>query len=406
MPDGAFRPSWAEVDVGALRHNAAVLGQAIAPASLCAVVKADGYGHGAVTAARAALAGGASMLAVALVEEGVALRDAGIADRVLLLCEPPFLDAAAEIARRGIEATVCTLQGVERALVGARRTGKRVGVHVKVDTGMHRLGATPEEVGGVIDAVLAGRPSLELVGLWTHMAVADGPSPEDRSFTQEQLRRFRGVLDILHGNGLRLPILHCANSAAALAYPASRYDLARCGIALYGEWPSPAVQDACRQSMPDLVLQPALSIKSRVTEIRELEAGARPSYGRHRPLPARSFVATVPLGYADGVPRRLFGADFEVLVGGRRRPLAGMVTMDQIVVDCGSTPDVAVGDEAVLLGRQGDEVVTASEWADKLGTINYEVLTGIGTRVPRVPVDHELELADRLQQAEGPDEAR
>ena len=186
------------------------------------------------------------------------------------------------------------------------------------------------------------------------------------------------------GPGARPAVLHAANSAGAIAWPAARYDLVRCGIALYGELPSPAIAEVFAEAAPGESLRPVLSLKAHVAAVRELDAGERPSYGRLRPLPGRSVVATVPLGYADGVPRALFDGGFEVLIGGRRCPLAGMVTMDQIVVDCGPGAPVAPGDEVVLLGRQGDDEITAAEWAGRLGTISYEVLTGIGPRVPRV----------------------
>lgn len=386
MTPGPFRPAWAEVDVSAIVHNTSVLRDLIGPSALCAVVKADGYGHGAVIAARAAVAGGAVALAVALVEEGVQLRDARIDDPVLLLCEPPSVDAAEELAARHLEATVCTTEGVARTLEGARRAGARVPVHVKVDTGMHRIGASPVTVADVVDAVSSAGPALELAGVWTHLAVADGSSPEDRDFTLEQLRRFDGVLATLAARGHRPPLVHAANSAGTIAYPAARYRACRCGIALYGETPSVAVADALGRAFPDVSLKPAMTLKARVSAVRVLDAGARPSYGRCRPLPEPSLVATVPLGYADGVPRALFDAGFEVLIGGRRRPLAGSVTMDQIVVDCGAQDPVAIGDEVVLLGRQGGEEIGAGEWAAKLGTISYEVLSRIGARVPRVAV--------------------
>ncbi|HLG66665.1 MAG TPA: alanine racemase [Acidimicrobiales bacterium] len=375
-----FRRAWAEIDLGAVRHNTALVRGVVAPAALCAVVKADGYGHGAVEVARAALAGGAVGLAVALVEEGITLRRAGLADPVLLLSEPPP-DAYDAVVAYGLTATLCTADGVARAAEAARRAGTRLPVHIKVDTGMHRIGADPASVPGLAAAVAAD-PLLRLEGLWTHLAVADGQADEDREFTRYQLRRFDEVAAALARAGHAPAVRHVANSAGALAWPAARHDLVRVGIALYGELPGPAVAEALAAHGRGSGLRPALSLKAEVTAVRELPAGARPSYGRRRPLPGPSVVATVPLGYADGVPRALFDAGGEVLIGGRRRPLAGVVTMDQIVVDCG--PDgVAVGDEVVLLGRQGDEQITAGEWAARLGTISYEILCGIGPRVPR-----------------------
>lgn len=366
----------------ALRHNTALLGEVVRPSTVCAVVKANGYGHGASTVARAALAGGAVGVAVALVEEGARLREAQYADPILLLSEPPP-GSEDEVVALGLEPTVDTVEGVRRLADAARRLGHRVAVHVKVDTGMHRVGAPPEQVVELCQTVADAAPSLSAAGLWTHLAVAEGSGGEDRAFTQVQLQRFEEVRGDLRRQNLEPRVLHAANSAGAIAVPQSRYQMVRCGIALYGYSPSPAVSEALSRQLPGAQLRPALSLKARVSSVRELPAGASPSYGRLRPLPERSSVATVPLGYADGVPRRLFETGGEVLIGGRRRPLAGMVTMDHLVVDCGHDA-VAVGDEVVLIGRQHHQQITAEEWARRLGTISYEVLTGIGPRVPRV----------------------
>ena len=383
------RPAWAEVDLAAVRHNAALLRAVCAPARLCAVVKADGYGHGAVAVATAALEAGASWLAVALVEEGAALRGAGIEAPVLLLSEPPPEAMAAVVAER-LTPTVYTRPGV-RALADAAREARRVvDAHVKVDTGMHRVGADPEDAAEVVGAVVGGS-SLRFAGLWTHLAVADGTAGEDRTFTDRQLDRFDDVRAVLADAGLEPRLLHAANSAGALCHPRSRLDLVRCGIALYGLLPSPALAGAFEEAAAAAGLgeglRPVLSLKARVSMVRVLEAGERPSYGRRYPLPETSVVATVPLGYADGVPRRYFEAGGTVLVGGRRRPLAGTVTMDQILVDCGPDPEVRAGDEVVLIGDQGDGSLSAWDWATVLETIAYEVVCGIGPRVPRVVVD-------------------
>ncbi len=393
MGPARFRPAWAEVDAGAVAANARLFGRLVAPARLCAVVKADGYGHGALTAARAALRGGAVALAVALVEEGVALRQAGIADPIVVLAEPPSLEAAEEAAARGLEPTVASFEGLARVAEGAKAAGSKVAVHLKVDTGMHRLGADPKQAPALAEAVAAHGPALTLAAVWTHMAVADGAGEEDRSFTVAQLEAFEAVLRELRARGLDPPLVHAANSAAAILHPRSRHQAVRLGIGLYGVAPSKAAAEGLERLVPAQRLRAALSLKARVTAVRRLPAGARPSYGRLRPLPGPATVATIPLGYADGIPRALFGAGFEVLIGGRRRPLAGMVTMDQLVVDCGED-HIEVGDEVVLLGRQGAEEVSAEEWARRLKTISYEVLTGIGPRVPRVVVGEVAEEAN------------
>ncbi len=381
---------WAEIDVGAVRHNASLLRRAAAPAALCAVVKADAYGHGAVAVARAALEGGATWLAVATPEEGIELRDAGIGAPVLVLSEPPP-QAVADVVARGLTPTLYSRRAVRAVAEASERAGVVTDVHVKVDTGMHRVGAERAELVSVVDAVVA-EPSLRFAALWTHFPVADGVESQDRTFTEAQIRRLGEARDALVSAGHTPPLLHAANSAATLAYPTSRLDMVRCGIALYGVSPFPVVDPVVADVVASTGaggLRPVLSLRAEVTLVRRLDAAERPSYGRLRGLADRSTVATVPLGYADGVPRRYFTGGGTVLVGGRRRPLAGMVTMDQIVVDCGSSEEVAVGDEVVLIGEQGAQGLTASDWADVLDTIAHEVFCGIGPRVPRVVVDRE-----------------
>ena len=385
MAQGRSRPAWAEIDLAAVAHNAGVLAGLVAPAELCAVVKAHGYGHGGPAVARAALAGGARRLAVALVDEGVELRDHGVTAPVLLLSECGA-EAADTALAYGLTPTLYSPEGVAAFARAARATGRRAGVHVKVDTGMHRVGAAPEELQGIVRAVVA-EPSLDLEGVWTHLPVADGEQTEDRAFTEGQLDLFDRLVAELGAAGMAAPLLHAANTAGAVVFPRARYDLVRCGLGVYGYLPGDAVRAAFDAQAGGAGLRPAMSLKARVVAVRTLAAGERPSYGRLRPLPARSVVATVPIGYADGVPRALFAAGYEVLIAGRRRPLAGMVTMDQIVVDCGDDDSVRPGDEVVLLGRQGAEAVTADDWAALLGTISYEVVCGVGPRMPRVPVN-------------------
>jgi alanine racemase len=366
------------VDLGAIRYNAALLAGLAAPAGLCAVVKAAGYGHGSVAVARAALEGGASWLAVALVEEGAVLRRHGIDAPVLVLSEPP-VDAMDQVVALGLTPTVYTQPGVEAAAKAVAAAGPGTAplvVHVKVDTGMHRVGASGGDALAIVRAVV-DRPELSFGGLWTHFAVADEP---DHPFTAEQCSRFRSVVAALDGLGLPPPLVHAANSAGALAHPASRLDLVRCGIALYGVAPSPALAALD----PVAALQPALSLRARVSFVKRVGAGEGVSYGLRRPLRRESTIATVPVGYADGVPWRLGVTGGEVLLGGRRRPLAGSVTMDQILVDCGDDDSILPGDEVVLLGRQGQEHISAWEWAERTGTIAYEILCGIGPRVPKV----------------------
>lgn len=371
-----LRPVWAEVDVGAIRRNAERLRDRAAPAELCAVVKAQAYGHGPVRAAEAALAGGATWLAVALVEEGVALRDAGITEPVLVLSEPPPA-AWAMVVRHGLTPALYTATAIETAAKAVAEHGAEpLSVHVKVDTGMHRVGASPAEAIDLAVAVDA-RPELALDGVWTHFAVADEPG---NPFVGEQLARFNAVLAGLEVRGVSPRLRHAANSAATLTRPDARFDLVRCGIALYGLEPAPGVSGGVE-------LEPAMSVKAAVALVKEVAAGERLSYGLRYECAEATVIATVPIGYADGVPRRLGATGGEVLIGGRRRAIAGTVTMDQLLVDCGppgAGAPVQRGDEVVLIGRQGDERIGAWEWGRRVDTIAYEVVCGISSRVPRI----------------------
>jgi alanine racemase len=360
------RPSWVEIDLDAIAHNVRLLMDIAAPAQLCAVVKADGYGHGDVPVAEAALEAGAPMLAVALVEEAIRLREAGIDAPILLLSEPPTRSAS-EIASWNLIPTVYTSEFIE-ALRAA--INQPLGVHLKVDTGMHRVGAAVADIKDLVAALVAD-PNLRLEGIWTHFAVAE----EDAVFTRKQLEAFDGVVDTLQEVGVEVPVQHAANTAATLLYPEARLDLVRVGIGMYGQRPAPGM-------VPDLDLRPAMRVVSHVSMVRRYPAGTRPSYGRRKGLPADAQVATVPVGYADGLPRALGAHGGEVLIRGKRHPLAGTVTMDQIVVDVGDDA-VEVGDEVVLLGSQGNETVTADQWAEHLDTISYEVVCQIGPRLPR-----------------------
>lgn len=366
-----MRAARAEVDLGAIAGNTRVLAELARPAGLCAVVKADGYGHGAIAVSRVALRAGASWLAVALVEEAAVLRKSGIDAPILLLSQPRAGDVPAAV-RYDVRVTVYTAEGVRAVAAAAREAGTVARVHLKVDTGMNRVGARPAEVAALVDAVSAC-PELELEALWTHCAVADEPG---HPFTDQQLDRFEATVAGLEAKGRRPPLLHAANSAAAIEHPRARFDLVRSGIALYGIAPSPALAGR-------LPIRPALSLKAEVSMVKRVRAGEGISYGLRHRFERDTTVATVPIGYADGVPRRLSLVGGQVLVGGRRRPMVGVVTMDQLMVDCGDDP-VAVGDEVVLLGRQGDEEIPADEWARALDTIAYEIVCGIGPRVPRV----------------------
>jgi len=378
-PEWPTRWAWVDVDLDAVRHNVEHLRSVVAPSTLWAVVKGDGYGHGAVEVAQAALDAGAEGLCVALVQEGVELRDAGIVAPILLLSEQP-IDAVDDIVRYRLMATVYSVPFIDAIAEAARARGVRgIPVHLKIDTGMQRVGVQVDEVAGVKAALEAQHPSLLLVGVFTHLALADEP---DDDFTTIQLSRFDAALVDVFGSVTATShvLVHAANSAGALAHPAARRSFVRAGIAIYGISPGHRLDSLCDE------LRPALSLKARVSYVKRAVAGSSISYGQRHTFERDTTVATVPIGYADGVSRRLFEVGGEVLVGGRRRRIVGVVTMDQLMVDCGDD-SVAVGDEVVLIGDQdgpdGPQRIRAADWADLLGTIGYEVVCGIGPRVPR-----------------------
>lgn len=360
---------WAEIDLGAIRSNVTTLRATVAPALVLAVVKADGYGHGAIPVARAAVDAGAAWLGVALVEEGVALRAAGITAPILVLSEAPVAAASSLVAHE-LTPTVYTEAGIDALDRAVPATRSRYPVHVKLDTGMHRVGAHPEQLPTLV-ARIRRSEGLELGGVLTHLAVADEP---ERPETARQLDRFRAAIGSACGTG-ELGLIHAANSAGAITRADARFDLVRLGISVYGIPPAPDIGT-------DLALRPALSLKAEVSFVQDLDAAARVSYGLRYALSAPGRVATIPVGYADGVPRALGANGGQALVRGRRVPIAGTVTMDQLMLDVG---DLAVGpgEEVVLLGAQEDEMIAASEWAQRTGTIPYEIVTGIGPRVPR-----------------------
>jgi len=379
-PHAPTRWAWVDVDLDAIRHNVEHLRANVSPSALWAVVKGGGYGHGAVEVAHAALEAGAQGLCVALVQEGVELRDAGIDAPILVLSEQP-IDAVDDIVRCRLMATVYTTPFIDALAAAALDRGvDGVPVHLEIDTGMQRVGVQANGAPEVVEKIEGCSPALRLVGVYTHLAMADQPDDE---FTVVQLSRFDDELAALSlAPGV---LVHAANSAGAMAHPGARRSFVRAGIAIYGISPGHGVDSLCGD------LRPALSLKARVSYVKPVAAGSGISYGQRHTFMNDTTVATVPIGYADGVPRRLFEVGGDVLIGGRRRPIVGVVTMDQLMVDCGDDDDgddaVAVGDEVVLIGEQdgpgGLQRIRAEDWADLLGTIGYEIVCGIGRRVPR-----------------------
>ena len=366
-----LRPTWVEVDLDALAANVRELVRVAGGSQVMAVVKADAYGHGAVPVARTAVEAGARWLAVACLEEGLKLRQGGLKVPILVLGYLP-----PEEARAAVEADIsCCVFGDEtaRALAQAAvRCGRRARVHVKVDTGMGRLGVRPEDAVGFV-RWLKGIPALEVEGIFTHLATAD---EEDLSFARAQLDAFASVLAALEREQVHVPYRHAANSAALLRLPAARYNLVRPGLAMYGVYPAPGLETVAR-------LRPVLAWKTRVAQVKVMRPGETVGYGRTWRAVGNEVVITLPVGYADGYRRALSGRA-EVLVRGRRARVAGRVSMDQLTVALPAGAEVTPGEEVVLLGRQGEEEISATELARAADTIPYEILVGIGRRVVRV----------------------
>jgi alanine racemase len=361
----------ARIDLAAVERNCAELKGRLGPAELCAVVKADGYGHGARACAAAALAGGADRLALATAQEASSLRQ-GLPDARLLTMgalAPDELDVAL-----GADSDIAVWREAFRVLVAdrARAIGRRARVHVKYDSGMGRLGnPDPGEVIALCRAC-AEDADLELAGIWTHFATADEPQS---GFFGEQLDRFDEIAGAVKGEHEGVTA-HAANSAAVYREPAAHYDMARCGIAVYG-------MDPFGEDPAERGLQPVLSLHSYVADVKPFAAGASAGYGRTWRAPEATLVGVLPIGYGDGV-RRGLSNNGEALVGGRRYPLVGTISMDNVTIDLGPDSEVEPGAEAVLIGPQGEDRILAEEVARRLATINYEVTCGISARVPRV----------------------
>lgn len=372
-PWPGLRPAWVEVDLDAITGNVRRLVTEVAPAQLMAVVKADAYGHGAVPVARAAIAAGARWLGVALVEEAVELREAGISAPILVLSEPH--PAAADLCvDQRIAVTLCTEAGVRVFGMAGRLAGRPVPAHLKVDTGMHRQGCAPADLPELVRLAMAER-GLEVEGLWSHFAVADEPAAA--ATTDRQVETFERALAVASEQGLLPRWRHIANSAGATLRADARFDMVRVGIELYGLAPAPALTGEVNQR-----LRPALALRAAVSAVRAIEAGERVSYGHRWAAPRATRIATLPVGYADGVRRGLSG-QIRVLLGERNLAQVGTITMDQLMVDIGDAP-IEVGEVATLLGDPARGEPGVGEWARVLGSIDYEVTCGLSPRLPRV----------------------
>jgi alanine racemase len=369
------RPTWLEVDLGAIGNNTRLVKDLVGPdVRVLVSLKADAYGHGALRVARTVLRNGAEWLGVATVSEAAPLREAGV-DAPILIFGYIAPWQAREVARLDLRATVYSLETAQALSRAACDLACEVRVHVKVDTGMARLGLRAEDVAGVIAfcEALFALPGLRVEGIFTHFATADSA---DQSYARRQLERFHVVLSALQERGLRPPLVHAANSAATLVFPEARFDLVRPGVAIYGLHPSDEVR------LPP-AFRPALAFKTQVAQVKDIPPGEGISYGATYVTTATTRIAVLPVGYADGF-RRAPTNWGEVLVRGRRAPLLGRVSMDQCMLDVTHIPGVRTGDEVVLIGRQGDDEITAEAVARRLGTIAYEVVSELLARIPRV----------------------
>lgn len=369
----ARHPTVALIDLGAFLHNLSLVRRTVASGVKVAImVKADGYGHGALALSRAALeAGLTELIGVAHVDEAAALRQEGLTAPMMVLggC---FEDRAAEVVELGVEMTLYSLKLAEALDAEARKRGKVVSCHLKVDTGMGRLGIPPEETLGAAKRLLDLK-GLKLTGIMTHFSTADHI---DQAYAREQLERFGRAVGSVREAGIEVPCVHAANSAAILGLPESHFDMVRPGIMLYGAPPSAEVGG-------EADLRPVMTLKSRVGHLFDLAVGESVSYGRRFTASRPSRIATLPIGYGDGWSRLLSNKG-SALIRGQRVPIVGKVCMDLTMVDVTDVPGVAVGDEVVLIGRQGDASISADEVAHTTDTISYEVFTNISKRVPRI----------------------
>lgn len=376
-----LRRTWAEIDLDALSHNFQTVRAAANPQTeICCVVKADGYGHGAVRMAKELEMQGAGWFAVSNLEEALQLRQGGISRPVLVLGFTPAEEAAV-LAREDISQCVYSAEYAQELSQYAQGAGVQVKIHAKIDTGMGRLGFTFQDINRDEAAIGAVKtactlPGLLPEGIFTHFAVSDEGRAGD-SFTMRQFGCFKEMTEALGREGLRFSVRHCANSAAVFDYPLSHMDMVRAGVVLYGLMPSQSLRSA-----PNL--RPVLSLRSVVSHVKTILPGATLSYGRTFTAQQEMRVATVPVGYADGYSRRLEQGGAQVLIQGRRCPVLGRICMDQLMADVSALGEVPTGERVTLIGRDGAEEITAAELASWEGTINYEVVCALSKRVPRV----------------------
>lgn len=377
--------AWVEVDLGAIADNVGQIKRLLSPkTALMAVIKADAYGHGAVTVAQTVLRAGATWLGVATIPEGIELREAGITAPVQVLGATYTPDQLRAMVRWRLQPTLCT---PKQALVFSETLSANhwsVPVHVKLDTGMSRLGAPWQEAAEFVQLVHR-LPQLKLASIYSHFATADSLDP---TVMQLQHERFKAAIAQIRETGIQLPRLHLANSAATLADPALHYDIVRVGLGIYGLYPAAHLRS-------QINLKPALQVKARVTQVKTIEAGTGVSYGYRFVSDRQMRIAVIGIGYADGVPRNLSN-HMNVLIRGQQVKQIGAITMDQMMLDVSHVPDLQPGEVVTLLGADGNHQISADDWADTLGTISWEILCGFKHRLPRVAVGQTLECWEEV----------
>lgn len=371
---GRLRPAWVEIDTDAIKANFAAIRRQLGPKQkVMAVVKANAYEHGALVLAPLLLDQGADALGVAILDEALELRQAGITAPILVF-GPTEATHAETLVAQGIDQTVFSYEAALALSQAAQKLGKPARIHIAIDSGMGRIGflPSPEAVDEIVR--ILNLPGLTYQGLFTHFATAD---EADKTYTQMQVKRFEQMRQALEGRGYVAKVTHTANSAATIDLPDTYYDMARPGIIIYGIYPSDHVQQTL------ISLAPAMKWKARITHVKTLAGGESISYGRHYTTDGPRKIATLPIGYEDGYTR-LFSNKAEVLIHGQRAPVVGSICMDQCMVDVTDIPDVCVGDEVVLLGKSGDDTISAEELARLIGTIPYEIVVMASRRLPRV----------------------
>lgn len=373
---GLCQRAWVEIDLAALTHNVKQLKSILSPQTqLMAVVKADAYGHGAIAVSQTVLQAGASWLGVATIPEGIELREAGIEAPILVLGATYTTEQVKAIAHWHLQPTICT---VKQALIFSEflaTLNQSLPVHAKLDTGMSRLG-TPWQEATEFVQLIQRLPNLKLASVYSHLATADSP---DQTIMLEQHDKFEKAIAQIKIAGINPDRLHLANSAATLANPNLHYDLVRVGLANYGLYPAPHLQSVIN-------LKPVMQVKARVTQVKTIEAGTGVSYGHQFVAEQQTQIAVVGIGYADGIPRNLSNK-MQVLIRGKFVPQVGSVTMDQLMLDVSAIPDLEVGEVVTLLGKDGENQISADDWAEILGTISWEILCGFKHRLPRIAVD-------------------